>query len=169
MKTERMVKAYRKAKLALRKWFAAMFEPYDALGVDVGRVLVVKPGTLRSDSPVTAENAMNGILHVVEVSDFAFLVSNDGESQVASRDFVNILDPSLVAFDRVRGKTDQLDPTFRELGLELCKGAELGCAYWRVVLGMREENDPIVADEFVKVDLALGGFGVKVGRNAAET
>jgi hypothetical protein len=109
------------------------------------------------------------ILHVVEIRDFAFFVRNNREGQVASRDLINILDPSHMAFNRVRREADQLDTTFRELGFELCEGTKLCCAYWRVVLRMREENDPIVADELMEVDLPLRSFGVKVGRDAAET
>jgi hypothetical protein len=109
------------------------------------------------------------ILHVVEIGNFTFFVPNDREGQVASRDLINILDPSRMAFHCVRRKADQLDAALGELGLELREGAKLRCAYWRVVLGMREENDPIVADEFVEVDLPLSSFGVKVGSDAAET
>ena len=43
MKTERMVKACQEAKLALRTQFVVILNPYDALGINVGRVLVVKP------------------------------------------------------------------------------------------------------------------------------
>lgn len=34
---------------------------------------------------------------------------------------------------------------------------------------MREEDDPVVANEVVEVDGAVGGLGVEVGGNAAET
>jgi len=46
----------------------------NALGVDIGGVLVVK--------------------HVVEVSNLSLLVANDWESELAARDLIDILDPS---------------------------------------------------------------------------
>lgn len=33
---------------------------------------------------------------------------------------------------------------------------------------MREEDDPVVADELVEVNGAVGGLGLEVGGNAAE-
>lgn len=38
----------------------------------------------------------------------------------------------------------------------------------RVVLWVREENDPIVANEVVEVDGTVGGLGVEVGGDAAQ-
>ena len=64
---------------------------------------------------------------------------------------------------------DQLDAALGELGLELGKGAELGRAHGRVVLGVREQDDPLVADELVEVDGAVGRVGLEVRGNAAQT
>ena len=50
MKTERIVKACHEAKLVLRTRVAVILKPYYALGIDVGRILVIKPRMLRSDS-----------------------------------------------------------------------------------------------------------------------
>src|SRR6266480_519593 len=167
MKTERMVKACHEAKLALRTQFAIIKDlrcpwsrHWSCLDSRAWNAAV---------RFFTAEAMVDCILHVVEIGNFTFFVPNDREGQVASRDLINILDPSLMAFHCVRRKADQLDAALGELGLELREGAKLCCAYWRVVLGMREENDPIVADEFVEVDLPLSSFGVKVGSDAAET
>lgn len=33
---------------------------------------------------------------------------------------------------------------------------------------MREEDDPVVADELVEVDWAVGRFGFKIGSNGAK-
>ena len=33
---------------------------------------------------------------------------------------------------------------------------------------MREQHDPVVADEFVEIDWACGGFGLEVGGRRAE-
>lgn len=42
-------------------------------------------------------------LHVIQVSDLALLVGNDGEGDLAASDLVNITDPSLVAAKGVGG------------------------------------------------------------------
>ena len=63
--------------------------------------------------------------HVVCVGYLPFLIANDWEFETASRDFVNVLDPSAMAVDCVGRQSDQLDTTFRELGLEFSEGAEL--------------------------------------------
>lgn len=139
----------------------------DTLGVDVGRVLVVEPSMPLA---LPCLGRLHGVhLHVVQVRDLALLVANDGEVQLAARDLVDVLDPALMAVDGVGREADELDTALGELGLELGEGAELGGAHGRVVLGVREEHDPIVADELVEVDGALGGLGLEVGGNAAET
>ncbi len=107
-------------------------------------------------------------LHVIGVCDLALLVTNDWEAQLAARDLIDILDPSSVGLDGVGGETDQLDATLGELGLELCEGTKLGGADGSVVLGVGEENNPLVANELVKVDRALGGLGLEVGGNGAQ-
>ena len=71
--------------------------------------------------------------------------------------------------DGVGGKTNQLDAALLKVGLELGKSAELGGAHGSVVLGVREEDDPVVADELVEVDVALGGLGLEVGGDGTQT
>ena len=71
--------------------------------------------------------------------------------------------------DGVGGETDELDAALLELGGELSEGTELSGADGGVVLGVGEEDDPVVANEVVEVDLALGGLGLEVGGNGAET
>lgn len=114
--------------------------------VDVGGVLVVE--------------------HIVEIGHFAIFVTNYGEAEIGIGDFVDVLDlvnqvldnldrrygrayldPSAMAVDRVGREPDQLDPTLCELGLELSEGTQLRRADWCVVFGMREEDDPFVANE----------------------
>lgn len=73
-----------------------------------------------------------------------------------------------MGLDCVCGQTNQLDTTLGELGLELGEGAELGGADGRVVFGVGEEDDPVVADELVEVDGTLGGFGLEVGGDGAQ-
>lgn len=139
----------------------------NAFLVDVGDILVVE--------------------HVIGVCDFALLVANDGEPQSAARDLVNVLDPSTrkgksaavqstmqldipsVRFDGVCGQTDQLDASLCELGLELCESAQLGGTDWSVVLGMGEENSPLIANPVVKINGAIGCFRLKIGSNRAQS
>ena len=52
-----------------------------------------------------------------------------------------------MALDRVGAQTDELDSTLGELWLELRKGSQLGRADRRVVLGVREKDNPAIADE----------------------
>jgi hypothetical protein len=74
-----------------------------------------------------------------------------------------------VAVEGVGRQADELDAALGELGLEAGHLAELGRAHGRVVLRVREENDPVVANELMEVDGALGRVGLEVGGNAAET
>jgi hypothetical protein len=76
-----------------------------ALCVDVGGILVVD--------------------HVVEVSDFARFVGNDGESQIAARDVVDILDPFLMRVQSIGTQSDKFDSSLLEFRLEFGEGAEL--------------------------------------------
>jgi hypothetical protein len=50
----------------------------------------------------------------------------------------------------------------RELGLQTGHVAKLGSAYRSEILGVREQNCPVIADPLVKIDFALGSFGGKV-------
>ena len=139
----------------------------DALLVDVGRVLVVDPGRCQYLSLRKWAARKNS--HVVEVGNLALLVGQDGELDERARHLVNVLDPALVAAQRVGRETNQLDAALVELGLEACHLAELGGAHGRVVLGVGEQDDPVVADELVEVDGALGGLGLEVGGGRAQT
>ena len=107
-------------------------------------------------------------LHVIKVSDLALLVGDDGELDIAASNLANVLDPTLVASQGVGRKANQLGTTLGELGLKLGEGAELGGADRGVVLGVGEEDDPVVADELVEVDGASGGLGLEVRRDGAE-
>lgn len=120
-----------------------------ALGVDVGGVLVVD--------------------HVVLVGDLALGVGDDGELEVGASDLVDVLDPAVVGLDAVGAQTDELDTAGSELGLELGEGAQLGGADGGEVIGVGEEDGPLVADELVEVDGTVGGLGIEVRGNGAQT
>ena len=120
----------------------------NALGIDVGSILVIK--------------------HVIRKGDLALLITNDGEGQLGAGDLIDILDPAAVGLDGVGGEADELSAALGELGLELGEGAELGGAHGGVVLWVREEDHPLVADELVEVDVAAGGLGLEVGGDGAQ-
>ena len=140
----------------------------DALGVDVGGVLVVEPACITESARISTIRQGGEFLHIVGIRNLAVLVANYGESQLAAGDLIDVLDPSAVRLDGVGRQADQLDAALGELRLELGEGAELGGADGRVVLGMGEEDDPFVADELVEVDGAGGGFGLEVGGNGSQ-
>jgi hypothetical protein len=106
--------------------------------------------------------------HVVGKSDLPLLVANDGEAEPGARDLVDVLDPATVALNSVCTQADELGVPLGELGLKLGEGAELGGADGGVVLGVREEDDPVVANELVEVDGTTGGLSLEVGGGAAE-
>lgn len=119
------------------------------LGIDVGGVLVVD--------------------HVVQVGDLALGVGNDGELQLGARDLIDVLDPAVVGLDVVGAQTDELDTASSELGLELGEGTELGGADGGEVIGVGEEDGPLVTDEVVEVDGTGGGLGIEVRGSRAQT
>ena len=116
-----------------------------------------------SDKPEEAHS------HVVRVGDLPLLVADDGKAQLAAGNLVDVLDPAAMALDGVGGETDELHAALGEFGLELGEGAQLGRADWRVVLGVGEEDNPLVADELVEINGAIGRLGLEVGGNAPET
>lgn len=73
-----------------------------------------------------------------------------------------------VRFDCVGRETDQLNASLGKLGLKLCESAQFGCADWSVVLGMGEENGPLIANPFMEINWACGGFGLEVGCSGPE-
>lgn len=145
----------------------------NALLVDVGSILVVDPGGYPSAFEFRGKPAGTRVLvgfdsHIVQQGNLALLVTNDGERNVAASDLGNVLDPSLVGLDRVGRQADELDAALGELGLELGEGTQLGGADGGEVLGVGEEDNPVVANELVEVDGALGRLGLEVGRGGAE-
>lgn len=139
----------------------------NALGVNIGNVLVVKPAL--AVSPLSRASACSSCdSHVVGVGNLAFLVADDGEGEVAAGDLVDVGDPATVALNGVGREANQLDATLGELGLELGESTELGGADGSVVLGVGEQNDPLVTNELVEVNGTLGGLSLEVGGNAAQ-
>ena len=107
-------------------------------------------------------------LHVVEVGNLALLVGNDGELDLGAGDILDVVDPALVGAEGVGRETDQLDAALLELGLKASHLTELGGADGGVVLGVGEEDDPVVANELVEVNGTLGGVSLEVGGDGAQ-
>jgi hypothetical protein len=162
IKTERMVKAC--VGRVSKSDSAWVDETYNSLGVNVGGILVVNP-VKHNKTLFLLSKATCLHLHVVLEGNLSLLVADNGECELATRDLIDILDPPAMALNGVCRKADQLSSTLREFGLELRKRAQLGRAYWGVVFGMREQDDPAVTDELVEVDGAVCGFCVKVWGN----
>jgi len=74
-----------------------------------------------------------------------------------------------MGLDGVGRQTDQLDAALGELRLKLCKGTELGSADGSVVFWVGKQDDPVVANELVEVNGALGGLGLEVGGDGSQT
>ncbi|KAL2285203.1 hypothetical protein FJTKL_08420 [Diaporthe vaccinii] len=130
----------------------------NALLIDVGSVLIVKPKTRgRVDS------------HVIKVGDLPLLVGNNGEVEGVAADLLDVGSPALVRIDGIGAQAQQLDAALLELGLEAGHLAQLGGADRGVVLGVGEEDNPVLADILVQVDGALGRIGLEVGGNGAQT
>lgn len=123
---------------------------------------------IRTRSCALSRTPEKAHLHVVQVGDLPLLVADDWEGQLAAGDLVNVLDPAAVALNGVGREADQLHAALRELGLEFGEGTQLSGAHRGVVLWVGEEDNPLVANELVEVNGAIGGFGLEVGGNAAE-
>jgi len=121
----------------------------NALGIDVGSVLVVN--------------------HVISVRDLSILVTDDGEFEVGSRDLINVLDPLAVGLNSVRRQTDEFDSTLGKLRLELSECTQLSGTNRCEILRMGEENNPVVANEFVELDFSIGGLSFEVRSYASKT
>lgn len=93
----------------------------------------------------------------------SLLVSNNGKFEVATTDLVDVLDPTTMALNRVGRKANELHATPGELRLEFCECTELSSANRGVIFRVREQDYPVVANEFMEVDGTGSGLGVEVG------
>ena len=107
-------------------------------------------------------------LHVVEICDLPLLVPDDWERQIAAGYVVDILDPPSMALDCVRRQSNELHAALGEFWLEFREGAQLGRANGCVVLWVREQHHPVIANELMEVDGSVGGLGIEVGSNASK-
>jgi hypothetical protein len=69
---------------------------------------------------------------------------------------------------RVGAQAQQLDAALLEFGLEARHLAQLGGADRGVVLGVGEEDYPVVTNIFVQVNWPLGSVGLEIGGDGAQ-
>jgi hypothetical protein len=108
------------------------------------------------------------IKHVIERGDLSLLVANDGKFQIGTPDLVDILDPASVTLNGIGRQTNEFDASFRELWFEFGKCSKFGGVDRSVVLGVGEQDHPVVSNELVKVDGTSSGFGLEIGSNGAQ-
>lgn len=68
----------------------------------------------------------------------------------------------------VGAQAQQLDAALVEVGLEAGKLSQLGGTDGGEVLGVGEQDDPVVTNVLVQVDGTLGGVGLEVGGDGAQ-
>lgn len=71
-------------------------------------------------------------------------------------------------FDRVGRQTDQFDTSLGELGLKLCKSAQFGGADWCIILRVRNQDGPLIANPFVEIDWSCCSFRIEIGGDGAQ-
>jgi hypothetical protein len=77
--------------------------------------------------------------------------------------------PFGVILNRVDRKADHLDAALVEFRLEPGDRAQFGGADRREILGVREENGPVVADPLMKLNDPLCGLGREIGSNIVDS
>ena len=116
----------------------------DALLIDIGQVLCVD--------------------HIIQPRHFPIGISDDGKLQVGAGDVVDIFDPLLVRRQIIGAESNHFDIPTDKFIFEFGKRSEFGGADGSEVGWVGEEDAPAVVEEFVKVDLALGGLSTEVWR-----
>jgi hypothetical protein len=75
----------------------------------------------------------------------------------------------MVAFGVVGTETNQLSVTRGELRLKLGESTEFSGANGREIVRVTKQDSPLVANELVEVDGAVGSVGVEIGGCGAKT
>lgn len=107
--------------------------------------------------------------HIIQECHLSLFVADDGELEVAATDLVDVLDPAVVLLDRVGRETDELHATPGEFRLQFGESTQLRGADGSVVLWVGEEDNPVIANEFMEVDRARSGLSVEVWSNIPQT
>ena len=100
--------------------------------------------------------------HVVELGDLQFRIADHGIRHLVALRFFNVGGPFAVTGDGIDAQADNFCVALGELRLQPGHVAEFGGAHGSEILRMRKQDSPAVADPFVKVDGALGGFRSEV-------
>src|SRR6202022_3445704 len=82
---------------------------------------------------------------------------------------LDVVGPSLVVLHRVHAQADDLGVALVELGLDARHVAQLGGAHRGEILGVREEDGPLIVDPLVEVDRTLGRLRSEVGGFVVDT
>ena len=90
--------------------------------------------------------------HIICKSNLSVLVADDGEAQCTASNLIDIVDPSAMSLYGIGREPDQFHPTFGKVGLILGQSRKLSSAHRGVVLGVREEDGPAVANPLMEVD-----------------
>jgi hypothetical protein len=101
--------------------------------------------------------------HVVELGDLEVDIADHGVVDGVAGDVLDVDGPPCVVLDGIDREADDLGSALGELTFEAGHGAEFGGADGGEVLGVGEEDGPVVADPLVELDGAVGGVGRKVG------
>ena len=109
-----------------------------------------------------------GRQHVVELRDLQVGVGDHRVVDGRALGLLDVLDPAAVIRHRVDGEADDLGVALGEFGLDPRHVAELGRAHRRVVLRVREQDRPAVADPVVEMDRPLRRFGGEIGGNVVD-
>jgi len=106
---------------------------------------------------------VGGMHHPVEVGHLAVRIGHDREVRRVPLRVLDVLRPLRVRVDRIDRQADRLHAPPVELRLQPRHVAQLGRAHRGEVAGVREQDDPRVADPVVEVDAALRAVGREVG------
>ena len=89
-------------------------------------------------------------------------IADNREAHRTARNLVNVVDPSAMRLDGIGREPDQFHSTLGKFWLVSCQRREFGGAHWSIVLRMREENGPLVANPFMEVDDARRCLGLEI-------
>ena len=100
--------------------------------------------------------------HVVRSGDGAIRIGDDREVDRGILSFVDVLDPSMMVFNRIDTDGDRLDTSLVELRFQLGRVAKLGGANRGVVGRVGEKYRPAITDPVVKIDVSFSCFRLKI-------
>ena len=106
--------------------------------------------------------------HAVQFGNLQVGVADHGIVGTHALGLLDIVRPFGVVLHRIDRQPQHLDAALVEFRLQLGDGAQLGGADRREILGVREEQHPIVACPIIKVQRPLGGGGGEIGGDVVD-